>query len=116
MCELLISTAPTGKPVATHPQRGDVVVIKPDNHVWGNCEQSDPQFRILNIPGMSVSDASYLLSPEAAISPAPDPWLQYRGFYLDLDHLTMKQALPEGIPLKTLVRQRPRLVNPTVIG
>lgn len=57
---------------ATHPnpdkdrrgcyKRGDIVVVMPDNHKWGNAECL-PTFVIVKIPGLGVETAKKYVEP-----------------------------------------------------
>lgn len=126
MCELLLMME--GAAIPANPQRGDVIVAMPDGHAWGNYERESAQFRLLRFSHTPLSWAMPLLSPESATAPGPDPMLQYRGFCLDLAHPALAACLddtgrntpvfdiPATLCLSTLVRQRDRLNNPTVIG
>jgi hypothetical protein len=58
MCEILvraIDSLPPINPTAS-PRRGNLVVVQPDGHTWGNCE-CPPEFFILKIPGLSPETA-----------------------------------------------------------
>jgi hypothetical protein len=69
-------------------KRGDVVVVCEDGWNWGLEELKNPLFRIIAIPGMSVSEASQFLAPEVDIDPRnPSKTLKRRAFKLDVDAL-----------------------------
>lgn len=44
-------------------KRGDVVVVMPDGHVWGNAEDL-PKFERVDLPGASVAEVQYLINAE----------------------------------------------------
>lgn len=136
MSELLVraasKTLPRLEDDAKQGKRGDVVHIAEDGHVWGELERTLPQFRILTLPGVTVDHFAMLLSEEAALSQAPDLYLQARGFYLNLDSPAIAIDLATYIAddkrtepmftvrgpaaIEALVTQRTRLKNPNVIG
>jgi hypothetical protein len=69
-------------------KRGDVVVVCEDGWNWGIEELKNPLFRIISIPGMSVSEASQFLAPEVDTDPLnPSKTLKRRAFKLDVDAL-----------------------------
>ena len=69
-------------------KRGDVVVVCEDGWNWGIEEMNNPLFRIIAIPGMSVSEASQFLAPELDTDPQnPSKMLKRRAFKLDVDAL-----------------------------
>ena len=45
-------------------KRGDVVVVMPDGHVWGNAEGL-PKFERVDLPGVSVEEVRHLANSEA---------------------------------------------------
>lgn len=68
-------------------KRGDVVVVVEDGHVWGAQELRNPDWRILKVPGVSVSAASAFLGEELDSNPGkPSLTLQSRAFGFDLEH------------------------------
>lgn len=112
-------------------KRGDVVDIRPDGWVWGRFEYSDPQWRILRLPGIAAQDLSAFLAEEVDTDPAqPSAVLQARAFRLDIDSpllagswlddetravrkhradLTLEQVL-------SLKIEKPPLTDPAVFG
>ena len=68
MAELLIKAVDAThidprKDLAGCYKRGDVVVVKPDGHVWGK-EEGLPKFVIVKIPGVTEAQAQKYLGPE----------------------------------------------------
>lgn len=43
-------------------KRGDVVVVMPDGHEWGN-EERLPKFVVIKIPGLAIADVQHLCDP-----------------------------------------------------
>lgn len=67
-------------------KRGDVVVVCPDGWPWGKHEQHNPDWRILKVPGVSVTALQGFLAPEPETDPEnPSAMLQARAFRLNLD-------------------------------
>lgn len=90
MCELLVLSVNkvNADPYldAKQYKRGDVVCVKPDGWGWGRQELANPLFRIIKVPGVSVSQASGFLGPELDSDPTnPSQMLRPRAFSLDLD-------------------------------
>ena len=78
---------------------GDVIVYKPDGEEWGIEELKNPDWRIIQVPGMTEEEAIALTSPE--LPPNLDreyPLLQRRALKLDLAVL---DALAAGKILAT---------------
>jgi hypothetical protein len=74
-------------------KRGDVIVAQADGWNWGLQEKTNPHYRIIKVPGLTVSAAQALCSPEVAVDPNnPSRTLQKRGFKLDLANV----AWPAG--------------------
>jgi hypothetical protein len=74
-------------------KRGDVIVVCPDGWRWGFRELDDPQYRVVCIPQMSVSEAQAFVVGEMETSPQPASMLRHRrAFRLDLEH----PSLPES--------------------
>lgn len=66
------------------PDRGDVIHIAGDDHVWGREEVKHPFFRVIRVPDITETEARALLAPE------PDHHehvSRSRAFRLDLDIL-----------------------------
>lgn len=118
-------------------KRGDVIDVLADDVVFSPNELSHPEWRILKFDGVSRSEASVFLSPELptappALSHLPDPMLQVRGFYLDLDAATLPAAMkayladatravgvytvPASVNMAALKRKRLPRPDPFVIG
>lgn len=67
---------------------GDVICFKPDGEEWGIQELKNPDWRIIQVPGMTEEEAIALVSPE--LPPTLDkqyPLLQRRAMKLDLEQL-----------------------------
>ena len=69
-------------------KRGDIIVIVEDGWAWTKEEQTNPHWRILKAPSISVDAASAFLAPEIPTDPKnPSRMLQRRGFKLDISLL-----------------------------
>lgn len=86
---------------------GDVIVYKQDGEEWGIQELKNPDWRIIQVPGMTEEEAIALTSPE--LPPNLDreyPLLQRRAMKLDLAQL---DALAAG---KILATKDPKKIDP----
>lgn len=64
---------------------GDVVVVCPDGWAWGKEELTNPDWRIVAIPAVSVTQAQAFLAPELDTDPTrPSRLLRRRAFRIDL--------------------------------
>lgn len=113
-------------------KRGDVVTVQRDGWPWGDKELSNPDWRILAVPGTSVNVFQALLAEEVDENPSmPSRVLQRRGFglHLNSNFITARPALvnwltddTRAIPILTfnltqnqidaLRIKKPRLVDP----
>lgn len=67
--------------------RGDVVVVCEDGWAWSKEERSNPDWRIIKMPNVSVSTAQAFLGAEYDEDPRnPSPYLRRRAFKLDVDN------------------------------
>lgn len=97
MCEVLVRVANKANddPYRTAQllQRGDVVVVVEDEHAWGPAELSNPDWRILKLPNVSVNAALAFLGPELDSNPGkPSLMLRPRAFRFDLEHGALPAA------------------------
>lgn len=115
-------------------KRGDVIMVVPDGWGWSIEERTNPDWRIFKWPSESVVNASTLLTPELpqVQTTVPDPMLQRRGFYLNIDKPSLPNALknylndntraqwffqvPANITIADIKLQRPKRTDPNVIG
>lgn len=140
MAELLLRVVDKSNPDDPYKdvkltKRGDVIVVMPDGWAWGAEELSNPQWRILKWPALSMSAASAFLSPEIDTAPQPvgdNPMLQRRGFSFDLDAAIIPAGLrtwladdtraapfftvPANITLAMVRKKKSPRPDPTVIG
>lgn len=92
MCELLIRARDK---VNDDPQldakcykRGDVVAVVEDGWQWGRVELASPEWRILQLPNVSVEQAQAFVAEEVEDDPAqPSRMLRRRGWAFDLEAL-----------------------------
>lgn len=68
MCELLVRLIDNHHPDPVKDaracyKRGDVVVVKPDEHEWGKKE-CPPDFEVVKIPGAKMEDYLHLIFPK----------------------------------------------------
>lgn len=65
MCELILRVVDKPAPAAFDrpmvAQAGDVVVVVPDGHQWGREEISNPEWRIVRLPGVAESALADLM-------------------------------------------------------
>ncbi len=138
MAELLVCAADKEPPDpyvdAKAYKRGDVVVVCPDRWVWGMGELSSPNFRIVRVPGITVTQASTFLGEEFNTDPEnPSLVLRRRAFYLDLDDPLFESLFPGWVSddarqismrrfhltlpqLLQLKKPRPSLDDPNVLS
>lgn len=99
MCEMLVRVVDKvgDNPVldAKCTKRGDVIAVCPDGWIWGREELKNPDWRIVKVPGVTVSEASGFLAPELSAGPVAVDLLRRRAFRLDLDGLTPEQLTDE---------------------
>lgn len=75
-------------------KRGDVIVVQADGWAWGKEELSNPDWRIIKIPSITVSEALAYTAPELDVDlKNPSKTLQRRAFRIDIDNV----AIPAGI-------------------
>lgn len=137
MCEVLLCVVDHSHPTNIYldtklPKRGDIIDIVADGHLWGGMELSDPDWRILRLPGIDRATLSDWLVRGAPQLRSGDHDTQlYRLHMADLDHVAIPSALTvwlndasRAVPIATVpaillatVRiSRPLVTNPAVIG
>jgi hypothetical protein len=90
-------------------KRGDVIVVQEDGWAWGLRELTDPQYRLLRVPAMSLSEARTFVAEEQDVNPqAPSRMLLRRAFKLDIDHPIV--PIPVKAWLADATRATPLLV------
>jgi hypothetical protein len=113
-------------------KRGDVVVVVEDGWQWGRQELSNPDWRILQLPNVSVMQAQAFLGQEVNDDPAqPSRVLRRRGWAFGLGSLPAAlRAWIDDDSRKTPTRRvnltaaqilamrqrKQRLTDPNVIG
>ena len=111
-------------------KRGDVIVVMPDGHVWGEREKDSPDWRIVKLPNVSVLQASAWLGEEPNTGPVTNPMRRRRLWHLDLTQLPViaawladdsRQEPTITLPLtftalQAMFRKLAPLDNPNVIG
>lgn len=66
---------------------GDIVTVRPDGAYWSNKELSNPEWRIVRAPGMTVTEALALTSPDRVVEGADLSNRLRRRFTLGLANL-----------------------------
>ena len=131
MAELLIrirsKTSPDIYKDVRLTKRGDVIVVRPDGHDWGTEELTNPDWRIVRCPALTVAEAEAMLVEEPG-DQLTNRMLLRRWFFYDLSQLSAQiQALldPDGprtdIELnlntaRSLKTQKTSIPDPNVIG
>jgi hypothetical protein len=98
MAQLLFTVASMTSPdiykdVGLH-KRGDVIAVMPDKHVWSAKELSNPDWRIVHIPGVPVAVFEDLLMQETPNGPGTlHLTRQLRGRRLDVSDI----SIPAGV-------------------
>lgn len=96
MCEALIrvankSTKDTDPRHAHRSQRGDVIVVMPDGHVWTRIELTNPEWRVVRFPGLPPEALGDLVQP---VYDRGGKLIQRRARGIDLDSI---KALSESL-------------------
>lgn len=94
MCELLVRTEDKiNEDFYRNCQctkRGDVIAVVEDDWNWGADELSHPFWTIIKMPGVSIEEANFLITPEMPTDPFnPSKTLQRRAVRLNLDDQTL---------------------------
>lgn len=98
-------------------KRGDVIVVCPDGWAWSVKEQTNPEWRIVKLPQMTVSEASVYLAPEMNTDPHnPSRVLQARAFSLDVDRLNPAPDRMSAVAVQALKVTKSKRIDPAVIG
>lgn len=98
MCELLlrvVSKANPDDPVLDSKltKRGDVIVAVEDGWAWSQPERSNPHWRIIRLPNVTLSEAQSFLAPEPEDTPeTPSRFRQRRAFRFDIDNPALPAA------------------------
>lgn len=71
-------------------KRGDVVVVQPDGWPWGREELTNPDWRIIKLPNVTVAEMQQFLSAEPITDPAAQSRTRLRRWYY------VDTALPTG--------------------
>lgn len=83
------ATGDAQRDTATY-QRGDVLAVREDGFAWSEAERTDPQFRVVAVPGISVATLSPLTIPDPHLIPAgegqlaPNPTWRLCRYRIDL--------------------------------
>lgn len=112
-------------------KRGDVISICQDGWAWSSIEKKDPQYRILQAPNITETQALGFLAPELPVDILnPSKVLQRRAFKLDISLLPVslltwlnddKRTQPTKLFSGTLAEvlalkvTKPILVDPNII-
>lgn len=80
-------------------KRGDVIAVQPDGWSWSPRERTNPEWMIVQFPGVPVAEFSDLLMIEPEPNPdQPSRTRQRRAFKLDVDALGIAEpVVPEGL-------------------
>lgn len=113
-------------------KRGDVIVVCPDGHVWGEQEKRQPFWRILRFPRVAVSQASTWLSEEPDIDPRqPSRTRRRRLFRINLDALPVsiqpyladdRRSAPSAAlqlrlaDLEAVIERKAPILDPAILG
>jgi len=96
MCEILLQFTKPDIP-NTDPRysqrclQGDVIAVCPDGWVWSDREQTNPNWRVLKIPGLSETNPQVQRLTQARVDPVSSALLRKREFVLDV------AAIPSAI-------------------
>lgn len=132
MCEiaLLINDIISEDPINDSKmlKRGDVIEVLEDGANWGRMALTNPNFRMIKLEGISISEAMVLKASEMPTdSLQVSRMLRPRMFTLDLDHPSLigcqellqddARLIPIGNMIKTLADQwiKDRITKPTLL-
>lgn len=74
-------------------KRGDVIVAVDDGWSWSPAERTNPDWRIIRLPNVTLSEAQSFLAPEPEDTPeTPSPFRQRRAFRFDADSPALPAA------------------------
>lgn len=72
---------------AGRTEAGDVIVFAPDGHIWGRKEVSNPEWRIVRVPGLDRVRAEALTASEVPTAMGGNRLLRKRQMRLDVEAL-----------------------------
>lgn len=135
MAELLIRVV--DKPAHPDPyvdiqqsKRGDVIAVVPDGWAWSERERTNPEWRIVRVPGLTVAAAEELMTPDSG-DRRVNRMIRWRRKAFDLEHAGLRakdiQALQDNarsVPViklsaaigRALIKTKPPADDPAVIG
>lgn len=97
-------------------KRGDVIVVRPDGWAWGRCELNDPQYVVVRVPDMSLTEAEALTTPDPGFGMrGASPTLHKRAFKWDLDQVVaapLESAIQQNLNAATPDPQHPGQTSP----
>lgn len=111
-------------------KRGDVIVACPDGWNWSHEERTNPDWRIVRIPGLPQDEVDALVAPESG-DRRLNPMLRRRAHSFDLDSADLPKAVRDAVAddkrSKAVVtvsavigrrmrKRKPPAVDPAVIG
>lgn len=137
MAQVVIRTRPkdeSGSPYVDRERwgRGDVIEVLPDGHVFSKREDENPDWRIVQVPGVDPVKLASFVAPDVGFgdkeAEKESRVLRRRAFRIDLAALDAllnnparrAELLTQPAKAETLVlglvRAAPVLVDPAVIG
>ena len=137
MAQIVVRVRPkdeSGSPYVDRERwgRGDVIEVHPDSHVFSQREASNPDWRIIQVPGVPPRKLASFLAPDVGFgdreAERANRVLRRRAFRLDLaalkaltdDRAKLRELLTEPTKAElhalSLVRAAPRLTDPAIIG
>lgn len=111
-------------------KRGDVICACPDGWVWSQNELTNPDWRIIKVPGLADAVSQQLVTVEAG-DERLNKMLRRRQYKLDVDYASLPQAdkaylrddsrAQASITIskalaQSLVTLKPAVQDPAVIG
>lgn len=129
MCEFLFRVRDHSSDPGTRLGRGDCVACVENGWVWSESELTHPDWRIVKVPDMSVSEAESYLVPDMG-NPEFGYLPQRRKFAIDQSRFVNPataafvaddtRAVPfitaPAAALRNVIVQRPPLLDPSYIG
>ncbi len=132
MCELVVMLKDKAPPSGDHHldnqryKRGEVICAVPDGWGWTSAERTNPDWQIVQVPGMTLTEGQMLCAEEQERerSKQRGPIIRHprkRLFYVDLTGLIEQERIGEVLRLETgafrdRVVKKPPPVDPDVLG
>jgi hypothetical protein len=89
MCELVVRITDKAGANPQTDQIGDIIAARDDGFQWGSRDLSNPQWRVVSLPGVPVEDYTDCL---VSVYGLEDTMIQYRAMGIDLNSIAVVSA------------------------